>query len=322
MWASQHSRFVKGPVTERFQRLSSREYFSRFAEVFHGFVDENLPLTRRYTSIDELRENPPSADVYVCGSDQVWNTDYNVGGTEPYLLAFGPGDVPRISLSSSIGKRPFSQADAALFTRTLSEFAWLSVREDSARDDLAAIGIEAEVIPDPTLLLPPDDWRSLPHGAKSEHGFVLVYALNRGTGVRSAAKKVARELDLPLVTLNPRPLPWVHHRHEFRVPPVPKFLELLATASHVVTDSFHATAFSLNLGTPLTVSMPPKYSSRLRGVLQMTGTEARDLRHTDYSPDMSTEMSVHAQDVLRSRRERAVARLRDVLDNLVERGPQ
>jgi hypothetical protein len=315
-WASEHSRFVKGPITKRVQSLSSREYVSRFEGVFHDFVDENLPLTRKYTSIEELRADPPPADLYVSGSDQVWNTAYNIGGTEPYLLQFGSPDTPRVSLSSSIGRHPLSDADRALFRATLPGFAWRSVREDSACEDLALIGIESEVILDPTLLLPAGDWRSIAGGAGNEEGFVVLYTLNRGTGIRATARTVARDLGLPLVTLNPRPLPWVRHRHELRVPPVPRFLELLAASSHVVTDSFHATAFALNLGTPLTVSMPPKYPSRVESVLRLTGTESRSITHPQYSTRMPTQVSRDAHDVLASRRETALARLGQVLSGL------
>jgi hypothetical protein len=315
-WASQHSRFVKGPFTKRVQSLSSREYFSRFPEVFHEFVDANLSLTRRYMSIEDLRADPPSADVYISGSDQVWNTDYNIGGTEPYLLQFGSARTPRISLSSSIGKSPLSEADKGLFKSALSRFTWRSVREESAREELAAIGIETEVILDPTLLLPTADWCSSDSANVADGGFVVLYALNRGTKIRSVARSVARDLGLHLVTLDPRPLPWMHHCRELRLPPVPTFLELLATASHVVTDSFHATAFSLNLGTPLTVSMPPMYSSRLESVLRLTNTESRDIAHRGYSPYMPRDMSLRAQRLLASRRDEALARLSEVFGSL------
>lgn len=99
-WAAEHSRLVMGPVTKRLQSLAPRECFQRFSEVFHQFVDQNFALTLRYTSLADLRSDPPSADLYVVGSDQVCNTEYNIGGTEPYLLQFGSFETPRISLSS------------------------------------------------------------------------------------------------------------------------------------------------------------------------------------------------------------------------------
>lgn len=308
-WASSHSRFVRGPITKKIQSLSSREYFSRFADVFHAFVEENLPLTQRYTSLDQLRKEPPKADMYIVGSDQVWNTDYNIGGTEPYLLQFGSPDTPRLSLSSSIGKQDFADADIDLFKSTLPKFDWRSVREESAHADLHSMGIESEVIPDPTLLLPAETWRSIGSTKRKSGGFVLLYTLNRGTNIRFKARAVARDLGLPLVTLNPRPLPWVRHRNEYRVPEVPKFLELLSTASHVVTDSFHATAFSLNLGTPVSVSMPPNYAGRLTNILRVAGAESREIGHPEYTTRVPAGMLDAAQRVFVESREAAVAKL-------------
>lgn len=41
---------------------------------YDRFTAEFLPLTpRRYTSNDDLKQNPPEADVYFAGSDQIWN---------------------------------------------------------------------------------------------------------------------------------------------------------------------------------------------------------------------------------------------------------
>lgn len=315
-WASEHSRFVRGPITKRIQSLSSREYFARFSEVFHKFVDENLPLTRRYTSIDELRSDPPVSDIYISGSDQVWNTDYNIGGTEPYLLQFGPQTIPRLSLASSIGKHPLTDADASLFREALPGYRWRSVREESAKADLAEIGVSSEVIPDPTLLLESEEWRSIAGHSGLSAGFVVLYTLNRGTSIRRSARAVARDLRLPLVTLNPRPLPWIRHPRELRVPPVTKFVELLASANHVVTDSCHATAFSLNLGTPLTVSLPSRYATRLENVLKVTGTESRNLDHPSYTTVMPADMSAAARDAFATQRVEALRKLTEIISDL------
>lgn len=315
-WASAHSRYVVGPITKEIHKSISREYFGRFPEVFHDYVDRNLPLTQRYESINELRDHPPSADLYVVGSDQVWNTDYNIGGSDPYFLSFGASEIPRISLASSIGKHPLGNSDKQLFRRALSQFSWISVREDLAQQDLAGIGIDAEVVPDPTLLLPPDVWKSdSALGSRLSHSVVL-YALNRGSGIRARAKHIAQELGVPLVTISPRPLPWVRYQNELRLPPVSQFVEALANAAHVVTDSFHATAFCLNLGTPFTAVMPPKYSSRLDSILRLTGTESRNAASDRYSVKMPASMSSEAQDRIATRRDEASQRIRSVLDSL------
>ena len=61
------------------------------------------PLTRRYYSFEELQNNPPEADCYIVGSDQVWNPNISKDLMLAYFLDFGEKDVRRISYASSFG---------------------------------------------------------------------------------------------------------------------------------------------------------------------------------------------------------------------------
>ena len=42
---------------------------------FEQFFHNNVHVSRLYQTIDDLYLNPPSYDVYITGSDQVWNYD-------------------------------------------------------------------------------------------------------------------------------------------------------------------------------------------------------------------------------------------------------
>ena len=54
---------------------------------YDRFTAEFLPLTpRRYTSNDDLKQNPPEADVYFAGSDQIWNCFFPNGKDPVFLL--------------------------------------------------------------------------------------------------------------------------------------------------------------------------------------------------------------------------------------------
>lgn len=61
------------------------------------------PLTRRYNSVEELRQDPPKADCYIVGSDQVWNPNISKELMWAYFLDFGSKHVKRISYASSFG---------------------------------------------------------------------------------------------------------------------------------------------------------------------------------------------------------------------------
>lgn len=50
---------------------------------------------------------------------------------------------------------------------------------------------------------------------------------------------------------------------------------MIANADYIVTDSFHGTAFSINLHKKFTVVMPPKYSDRLNSILTKLELESR-----------------------------------------------
>ena len=52
-------------------------------------------------------------------------------------------------------------------------------------------------------------------------------------------------------------------------PHVEDFLALIDGAQYVVTDSFHATAFSLNFNKEFIIVYPGKYSTRLQSILEI-----------------------------------------------------
>ena len=50
---------------------------------YRAFMDKNMRLTKkRYNSYSALCEHTPAADLYISGSDQLWNRDYDCGRDE------------------------------------------------------------------------------------------------------------------------------------------------------------------------------------------------------------------------------------------------
>ncbi len=54
------------------------------------FLNDRAKFTAPYYSMEELVENPPQTDVYITGSDQVWNSSFLPGEKvdEPFYLGF------------------------------------------------------------------------------------------------------------------------------------------------------------------------------------------------------------------------------------------
>lgn len=82
------------------------------------------------------------------------------------------------------------------------------------------------------------------------------------------------------------------------------FIGLIANAGCVITDSFHATAFSCNMNTPMICIYPNDYSSRLASILKLVGLENRHL--TDYHDfsfvDNTSVDFAHVNEVLEKER--------------------
>lgn len=69
---------------------------------FDDFRQKFLTLTdNTYTSAEELRATPPQADLYIAGSDQIWNTACENGKDAAFYLDFGSDDTRRISYAAS-----------------------------------------------------------------------------------------------------------------------------------------------------------------------------------------------------------------------------
>lgn len=117
-------------------------------------------FTRRYLDGADLKNDPPKADVYVVGSDQVWNPSITKNlGALTYFFDFLPLQAKRVSYAASIGDAIWKYGELSpCIKEELKKFAAISVREDSAREICKRnFDTKAEVVLDPTLLLTHSD---------------------------------------------------------------------------------------------------------------------------------------------------------------------
>lgn len=265
---------------QAFRSLAERklvERVARFSRPFGDFCVDRLHLTRRFLSEADLEVNPPRADVYLTGSDQVWNSDWNEGFEDPYFLAWAPEGARRVAWAASIGRESLDEWEIAPMREALAKYDAISLREASGVELVRRLGfLDAKLVLDPTLMLTRDDWAEIATKPMEADGqYILVYQLNEGDAFSSYAKTASDHCGLPIVKLCYRPRDAMKGAVNVVAPAVTDFLGLFLKASYVVTDSFHATAFSLNLGIPFVAVPPPRFSTRIESVLALTGTERR-----------------------------------------------
>lgn len=246
------------------------------------FLEEKVQLTKvRYCSYEELEANPPVADVYITGSDQVWNSIWNQGIDRSYFLDFAPAGKPRIAFSASIGREQLDAEEIPETKGLLEKYSAISVREQSAVELLASMDIESTLVLDPTLMLEAEEWRKLAAEQKKEKPYILIYQLNPNLQMDQYAEQLAQKKNWEVVRIGFGNSDRRKGGKCVMLPSVEDFLGLFCDAACVLTDSFHATAFSLNLGTDFISILPGRFGTRIESITKLTRTENRILTSYD-----------------------------------------
>lgn len=238
------------------------------------FIKKYIKVSpRKYSNFKEIIEGVPLADAYLSGSDQVWNTQNHnqEDDLKAYYLGFAPEGKRRIAYAGSFGKNQFADAETSIMKEFIAKYDYISVREDDGLKVLSNLGFTNGVhVVDPTLLLNGEDWRKFASKKKTPKGkYIFVYNLNRNPLIKEIAKAVSKETGLRIINF----------ADSFDFIPGAKnrignsaldFVNHIANAELVVTDSFHGTAFSINLNTNFICIKAPRYNSRLESILRLT----------------------------------------------------
>lgn len=105
--------------------------------------------------------NPPNAELYIVGSDQVWAQILNNRNNRAFFLDFGKSETKRLAYAPSFVVNEYPTAYREDLKQLLKRFNAVSVREYSRVDICKSVGIEATKVLDPTFLLERKDYLSL-----------------------------------------------------------------------------------------------------------------------------------------------------------------
>lgn len=216
----------------------------RSVKLFLEFREEFFDFTDVYQDYQELKNSPPEADVYITGSDQVWNPSINFDPA--YYLMFGKDSAVRASYAASIGISSLPEKCKDEFKKRVLNITYRSVREDAAKKILDELGISSCVTLDPTLLHDKSVYDEIVVEPQITKPYILMYLLIMPENVieyvdeikrkypdcmvinipgSSTAKKIG---DLQIAGIGPK-----------------EFLGLVKNAKAVLTSSFHGTVFSI-----------------------------------------------------------------------------
>lgn len=239
-------------------------------KAFEKFEKDNIKLTKKYKDSD-LKKIEDNADIYITGSDQVWNADITKGVSDVYSLNFGPKNIKRISYAASIGNNKIEENYERIYKEKLSKIDRISVREETGKKALSKIldNKEIDVVLDPTLLLTQEEWKKKTESVISEkEKYILAYDLvEENVDYRKIVEKLSEETGLKIVHFE--------KRNKFRKNVLKsaysegpmEFVNLIKNAEYTVVTSFHGTVFSILFNKKTWVIPPKKTGSRVVDLL-------------------------------------------------------
>lgn len=144
------------------------------------FLQKNVHLSRQYKNPTDLISDIPDCDIYISGSDQIWNPCFNFGDNT-YLLDFVPEGKCKISFSSSFSTVNIPADRLDDYKTWLGQYNAISVRESSGIKLVKELtGKDAEWTLDPTLVLDATFWTTFANRSKNtiiDEPYILVYIL-------------------------------------------------------------------------------------------------------------------------------------------------
>lgn len=245
------------------------------------FKKKYFHYTRRYATVKEVLENHPQEDIYVTGSDQVFNP--NAKYVPVYYLDFDKGNGKKVAYAPSFGISEFNAEITAKIEKYLKDFDYLSCREPAGAEYLKSIvGHDVPVVVDPVLLHDASEWSKVAISPQYKKDYIFIYDLNGGKNLIKIAKNIQKQTHLSIVCLT---------GNRTKIYPVDKqvydagpaeFIGWIKDASYVVTDSFHGTVFSLIFGKQFFSFVAiEKTSSRIKNILGKAGLSERIVKKTE-----------------------------------------
>lgn len=206
---------------------------------FSGFLSRHISCTPIFNA-REIHDNPPVADAYICGSDQIW------AGDDAYYLSFAPESSVKIAYAPSLGGlSSFSEDQEQRMRLLINRLDRVGMREQSGVDTCHRLRrTDAVKVVDPTLLLNSDDYLRIAVKPSQPKPYALIYLL--GNPIDVDIQKIfdeckRRGLDTVYIASQGR-----SDKMPKSDPTIEEWLGLMAEASLIITNSFHCTVFALH----------------------------------------------------------------------------
>lgn len=239
-------------------------------------------FTKKYKAADQLQNGQHKSDLYIVGSDQVWNPDITKR-LDPliYFFSFLPDGVRRISYAASFGTDSWQSSSLTDEVKALlHKFNALGVREQTGVTICKeTFGIDAQLVADPTLLLTSYDEICGKYNLQHETNELVYFTFIRNKEEQRMIAEFSKANHLQAVAMRSnRPIPGFESRLYVSVA---GWLNSIRYAKLVVTNSFHSMVFCIIFHKKF-VAVPAKVGRSIRqeGLLEQLGMSDHFCKNT------------------------------------------
>lgn len=265
------------------KRLVQQPLIKKRKKAFEKF-NLRMNFSDKFYNKEDLITNPPDYDKYILGSDQVWSHKIN-GGDTTYLLDFVKSRN-KFSYASSFGVNSIPDNLVSSFETNLTDFRYISVRENSGKNLLRDLGFKnVTVVNDPVFLLTKNEWKKQLNMDKTRKNQVFSYFLDHHTREQFETSFQNKGKKIVKLSGGIKIKDFISSKTsiDFNRGPL-EFLGELDNSDVVYTDSFHATVFSIIMEKKFVVFLRNDNGkdSRILNVLQTFGlTDCIYRQHQD-----------------------------------------
>lgn len=282
--------------------------WKKFNSFIKNLVDNEEKV---YTNEEELSKL--NIDYWICGSDQIWNTEITRGFNKGFFLDFETNGK-KISYAVSMGIPKLEEKYEEEFKKSIEKIDYLSVREESLKEYIKQFSNrEVLKVLDPTLLLERKDYEDILVENKIQEKYLLIYALGPDERLTEIATKIAKEKSLKIVELNDfKKIKYFCEQISNAGPE--EFVTLIKNAECIVTNSFHGTIFSIIYEKEFYTITRLNRNSRMENILEIVDMKDRLI---DKVEDIE---KIKPQDYVKAykRLEEEVLKSREFLKNSLE----
>lgn len=166
----------RGKVIEAFIYTLGMPIMNARKKKFENFNKEYLHITKaKYYRKEDLMAANNLYDMFIVGSDQVWNPGNN-GKDTAFMLSFVTDEKKTVSYASSFGLSEVPEAIKSDYTQSLKRIAHLSTREQTGANIIKDLtGRDAKVVLDPVFLLGKDEWLKLINNKSCTEKYLFSY---------------------------------------------------------------------------------------------------------------------------------------------------